>query len=56
MWIIYKLIRRYFKLSFIVGDVGNLDIKLEDYFKLSFIMTKMGNLDAMLEGFFYFFS
>jgi len=44
--VIYKFIRRYFKLSLIMVDVANLDTKLENYFKLSFIMTNLVNLDA----------
>ena len=46
--------RGYFKLSFIIIDLGNLDAKSEGYFKFYFIMTKMGNLDAMLWGYLYY--
>jgi len=35
----------YFKLIFIMTDVGNLDKKLKGYFKLSF--SKEGNIDAV---------
>jgi hypothetical protein len=37
----------YFKLFFMMTDVGNLNTKLQSYFKLSFITTNVGNLDTM---------
>ena len=38
----------YFRLFFIMADVGNLDICLGSYFRLFFIMAEMDNLDICL--------
>jgi hypothetical protein len=54
--VISKIIRRYFKLSFIMIDVGNLDTKLEGYLKLSLTTVKMCNLDEMLWSYFNYVS
>jgi hypothetical protein len=49
MWIIRYKLGSYFKLSFIMAEMDNLDANLGGYFELSFIMTKLGNLNINFE-------
>jgi hypothetical protein len=43
----------YFKLNFIIAEVGNLDINLEGYFKLIlFVITDVDNLFWNIGGYF----
>jgi hypothetical protein len=45
----------YFKLSFIVTKLVNLDAMLGGYFILYFIIANVGNLDTNLWGYFELF-
>ena len=45
----------YFRLFFIMADVGNLDICLGGYFRLFFIMAEVSNLDTCVGGYFSLF-
>ena len=45
---LYTWFEDYFKLSFIITKLDNVDAMLGGYFKLCFITVEVGNFDANL--------